>query len=147
MPDIFLPFTLLESVVLVVPFSFSVCLIFSDTSFARWAPTAHKTTVISISATSQWISACERCTNQYTFFKFQADFHLHKLVRPTRWSLQKQQYCSFAVKLSFKGVNNFESVKCFVYHIYNKDSTQLHFDYKLSDETVVCAWANCGNII
>jgi len=87
MPDIFLPFTLPESVVSVVPFCFSVCLILSHTSFARWAPTAHKTTVISISTTSQWISACERCTNQYAFFKFQADFHLHKLVHPTSRSL------------------------------------------------------------
>lgn len=40
----------------------------------------HKTTVFSISATSEWVSACERYTNQCAFFKFQAEFHWHKLV-------------------------------------------------------------------
>jgi len=43
----------------------------------------HKTTVISLPATSHWVSARDRFTNQYAFFKFQADFHLHKLVHPT----------------------------------------------------------------
>jgi len=40
------------------------------------------------------------------------------------------------VKFTLEGVNNFESVKSFLYHVHNKDGT--HFVYKLSDVTVVC---------
>jgi len=44
------------------------------------------------------------------------------------------------VKFTLKGVNNFKSVKSFLYHVRNKNGT--HFVYKFSDVTVVCAWVN-----
>ena len=44
------------------------------------------------------------------------------------------------MKFAVEGVNNFESVESFLYHVYNEDGT--HFVYKFSDVTVVCASVN-----